>query len=68
MRADGKVGLLRVEYRPWLNECDVDYAPKAGQNGPDMARTLTFTGLKQPPKVRLNGRQIEAAGFKISLV
>ena len=61
MRADGKVGLLRVEYRPWSGECDVDYAPKPDQDGEEMARTLTFSGLEQPPVVRLNGRRVDPA-------
>jgi glycosyltransferase involved in cell wall biosynthesis len=74
LRPDGKVGLLRVEYRPWLAECDVDYAPKPDQQGTDMARNLTFTGLSKPPKVRLNGKPVEATpissvgGFQIPLV
>jgi hypothetical protein len=74
LRPDGKVGLLRVEYRPWLAECDVDYAPKPDQQGADMARNLTFTGLNKPPKVRLNGKPVEATpisaavGFQIPLV
>ena len=74
LRPDGKVGLLRVEYRPWLAECDVDYAPKPDQQGADMARNLTFTGLKNQPKVRLNGKPVDATpsssagGFQIPLV
>jgi hypothetical protein len=78
IRADGKVGLLRVEYRPRSGECDVDYAPKPEQNGVEMAKSLTIMGLKQAPKVRLNGRPAAAAaapaadgaggGFQIALV
>ena len=63
LRADGKVGLLRVEYRPWAAECDVDYAPKPEQNGEDMAKNLTFTGLGRAPKVRLNGRPVDAVAI-----
>ena len=74
LRPDGKVGLLRVEYRPWSGECDVDYAPKPDQQGADMARNLAFTGLPTQPKVRLNGKPVDAtpiasaAGFQIPLV
>ena len=76
LRPDGKVGLLKVEYRPWAAECDIEYAPKPEQNGSDMAKSLTFTGLSQPPRVRLNGRPVEvassssggaAASFQIAL-
>ena len=73
VRPDGKVGLLRVEYRPWAAEYEVDYAPKPEQTGADMAKVLTFTGLKQRPQVKLNGRPAEvsagAAGtFQIVLI
>jgi hypothetical protein len=57
-----------------LAECDVYYAPKPDQQGADMARNLTFTGLNKPPKVRLNGKPVEATpisaavGFQIPLV
>lgn len=78
LRADGKVGLLRVEYRPWSKECIVDHAPKADQTGADMARTLTVSGLKQAPRVKVNGRPVaavelssfagSAAGFQIPIV
>ena len=78
IRADGKVGLMRVEYRPWAGECDVDYAPKPEQNVAEMARSLTFMGLRQPLKVQLNGRAVDAVStvpsdggdrvFRIALV
>ena len=73
VRPDGKVGLLRVEYRPWAGEYEIDYAPKPEQSGADMARNLIFTGLKQQPVVRLNGRPAEVAaaasgGFQIALI
>jgi hypothetical protein len=73
VRPDGKVGLLRVECRPWAAEYDVDYAPKPDQTGADMARSLMFTGLSQRPQVRLNGRPVEvvaaaSGGFQIALI
>jgi hypothetical protein len=69
-RADGKVGLLRVEYRPWEKACDISHALKPGQDG-DAARSFTISGLAEPPRVTLNGRpaDVRVAGqaFQISL-
>lgn len=59
LRADGKVGLLRVEYRPWDKTCDIAHTPKPGQDGPDMAKSFTISGLAEPPRVTLNGRPAE---------
>ena len=71
LRADGKVGLLRVEYRPHDKACDIDHALKSGQDGFDMAKSFTISGLAEPPRVTLNGRPVEVrvAGqaFQISL-
>jgi hypothetical protein len=61
MRADGKVGLLRLEYRPWAREIEIDHAPKAEQTGADMARTITVSGLAEPPVVTVNGQKAEVA-------
>lgn len=70
LRADGKVGLLRVEYRPWEKACDISHALKPGQEG-DAARSFTISGLAEPPRVTLNGRpaDVRVAGqaFQISL-
>ncbi len=70
--ADGKVSLLRVEYRPWDRHCDISHALKYGQEGPHLAKSFTISGLAEPPRVTLNGRAVEvrAAGqaFQISLV
>ncbi len=70
LRADGKVGLLRVEYRPWEKACDISHALKPGQEG-DAARTFTISGLAEAPRVTLNGRpaDVRVAGqaFQISL-
>jgi hypothetical protein len=69
-RADGKVGLLRVEYRPWEKACDISHALKPGQDG-DAARSFTISGLAEAPRVTLNGRpaDVRVAGqaFQISL-
>ncbi|MBX9947506.1 MAG: hypothetical protein K2Y40_25765, partial [Reyranella sp.] len=72
LRADGKVGLLRVEYRPWSRACEIEHHLKPGQNDTTLARTMTFTGLAEAPVVTLNGRpaDVRALGqaFQISLV
>ena len=69
-RADGKVGLLRVEYRPWEKACDISHALKPGQDG-DAAKSFTISGLAEAPRVTLNGRpaDVRVAGqaFQISL-
>jgi hypothetical protein len=57
--ADGKVGLLRVEYRPWDRHCDISHALKSGQEGPHIAKSFTISGLAEPPRVTLNGRPVE---------
>jgi hypothetical protein len=71
LRADGKVGLLRVEYRPWARECDIAHVLKPGQEGGDMAKSFTISGLAEPPRVSLNGRPVEVRtvgrDFQISL-
>jgi len=70
LRADGKAGLLRVEYRPWEKACDISHALKPGQDG-DAAKSFTISGLAEPPRVTLNGRpaDVRVAGqaFQISL-
>jgi hypothetical protein len=71
LQADGKVGLLRVEYRPWTHEWDISHVLKPGQDGADRAKSFTLSGLAMPPKVSLNGRPAEVRadgqGFQISL-
>ncbi|WP_421996235.1 hypothetical protein [Reyranella sp.] len=56
--ADGKVGLLRVEYRPKERRFEITHQPKPGQDGADMARSFILSGLAAPPDVRLNGRPV----------
>ncbi len=69
--ADGKLALLKVEYRPWVHEIDISHVPKPEQNGADMARNFTIQGLAQAPRVTLNGKPAtvvpDGKGFKISL-
>ncbi|MBL6617296.1 MAG: hypothetical protein ISP45_25010 [Reyranella sp.] len=71
LKADGKVGLLRVEYRPWDKSVDISHALKEGQDAAELARSFTITGLAGPPRVTLNGRpaDVRTAGsaFQISL-
>ena len=68
---EGKVGLLRVEYRPWAREYDISHALKAGQDGADMAKSFTISGLAEAPRVTLNGRpaDVRVAGqaFRFSV-
>ncbi len=69
--ADGKLGLLRVEYRPWVREIDIAHALKTDQTGADLARHITIAGLAEPPRVTLNGKTIDVAktatGFQVAL-
>ena len=58
--ADGKLALLRVEYRPWAHELEIAHAPKAEQNDADMARHFTIEGLADAPRVTLNGKPVDA--------
>jgi hypothetical protein len=60
VRADGKVGLLRAEYRPWSHDLDITHALKPGQDAADFARTFTLSGVKMPPRVTVNGRPVDA--------
>ena len=67
--ADGRVGLMRLEYRPWAGEIEIDHAPRPDQAG--LARTITMSGLAAAPKVILNGRAVAVAAagktFQIAL-
>jgi hypothetical protein len=60
LKADGKVGLLRVEYRPWAREVDIDHTPKPEQTSESMARNFLLSGLAEAPRVTVNGRAVEA--------
>ncbi len=56
-RADGKIGLMRLEYRPWAHEVEIDHTPKPGQDG--LASTITVSGLAREPKVTVNGHRVD---------
>ena len=58
--ADGKLGLLRVEYRPWAHELEIAHAPKPEQNDGGIARHFTIEGLSDAPRITLNGKSVEA--------
>jgi hypothetical protein len=60
--ADGKLGLLRLEYRPWSREVVIDHVLKPDQAGAG-AKRLTIAGLREAPQVILNGRRVEASGM-----
>jgi hypothetical protein len=59
--ADGKLGLLRLEYRPWSHEVLIDHVPKPGQTD-GMAKQLSIAGLSAKPHVVLNGKPIAVSG------
>lgn len=65
-KADGKVGLLRLEYRPWSREVLIDH-----QGSGDLARRFTISGLKEAPRVTVNGKRVDVSGgapqFQVSL-
>ncbi|CAN5530911.1 hypothetical protein BH10PSE6_BH10PSE6_39370 [soil metagenome] len=70
-KANGKVGLLRLEYRPWSREVEIAHELKPDQKGDDLAKRLTISGFAQAPKVTVNGRRAELSGagpeFQIAL-
>jgi hypothetical protein len=60
LRADGKVGLLRAEYRPWSHEWEITHALGPDQKAADFAATFTLEGAKAAPRVTVNGRPVDA--------
>ena len=56
IEARGKVSLLRASIQPPESNIWIDYATKAGQDGPGMATQLLVKGLRSRPNVELNGR------------
>lgn len=58
IRANGKAGLLRVEYRPWERAFDITHALKPDQSAVDFARSFTITGLGEPPTVTVNDKPV----------
>ncbi|MBN9091541.1 MAG: hypothetical protein J0J01_31865 [Reyranella sp.] len=65
-KAEGRVGLLRLEYRPWSHEVFIDH-----QGGSDTAQRLAIAGLKEAPRVTVNGKRVDVPGsapdFKVAL-
>ena len=65
-KADGKVGLMRLEYRPWSHEVFIDH-----HGSGDTAKRMTLSGLKEAPRVTVNGKRADVTGsapeFKVSL-
>jgi hypothetical protein len=55
-KADGKVGLLRLEYRPWSREVLIDH-----QQGTETAKRLTISGVREP-RVVVNGQPVDVSG------
>ncbi len=70
-KPNGKVGLLRLEYRPWSREVEISHVLKPDQTGGDLARRLTISGLAQAPRVTVNGRRADVSGaapdFQVAL-
>ena len=58
IRANGKVGLLRLVVRPNENRLWIDYATKPSQDGPEMATSMVVLGFTNSPVVFLNGEPI----------
>ena len=61
VKADGRVGLMRVIVQPNANKLQVDYALKDTQHTPDMARALLVFGLQAAPAVEFNGKPLPTA-------
>jgi hypothetical protein len=57
IEADGRVGLLRVEYNPEAHTLDVQHQHRPGWEGrADHARALILTEFDHPPAIMFNGR------------
>jgi len=72
IRADGRVGLLRVRVRPQENKLWIDYRLKPGQEQrTDLAQALVLEGFRDTPIVILNNQpvrklgQVELNGHKV---
>jgi hypothetical protein len=55
IKANGKVGLLRLAVKPKENWLSIDYAAKPDQHGPEMATYLLLSGFTQPPSLERDG-------------
>ena len=58
VRADGKVGLLRVAVQPSENRLSIDYAVKPDQKGPEMASSMLAFGFAGSPLVFRDGKPL----------
>ncbi|MCA0304239.1 MAG: hypothetical protein LCH95_17675 [Proteobacteria bacterium] len=70
LTADGKVGLMRAEYRPTDGSFEITHALKSDQDPRDVAKTLTVTGVAAAPRVTLNGQpaEVRAVGTAFQVV
>ncbi|MHB9130988.1 MAG: hypothetical protein ACYDBB_07850 [Armatimonadota bacterium] len=67
VKADGRVGLLRLIVRPKENKVWVNYGVKADQQTPDMATTLLVFGLTGTPTIERNGKlMVKPATVKVN--
>ncbi len=70
LKAEGKVGLLRAEYRPATHAFEITHALKPDQKADDFAQSFTIAGLGEAPRVSVNGRAVLAmpidGGFRIA--
>jgi len=67
VKADGRVGLMRVTVQPNANTVSVDYALKDSQHTPDMATALLVFGLKRAPAVEYNGTKQAAKPDSVTI-
>ena len=66
IRADGRVGLLRVKARPSENKLWIDYQLKPGQDRrTDLAQALVLDGFAKPPTIVLNGHPLKLQGKNV---
>jgi hypothetical protein len=61
-KADGPIGLLRLEYRPGSQEIEVSHALKADQKSDSVARRIIVTGLPPGFAVTVNGQRLTRTG------
>ena len=67
VKADGRVGLLRVAVRPRENKVWVDYDLKPEQQGSELATALLVFGLKAAPTVERNGKPLAGKPLAVTL-
>ena len=67
VKADGRVGLLRVAVRPRENKVWFDYGLKADQQGADLATALLVFGMKAAPTVECNGKPLAGKPVAVTI-